>query len=98
LISIFELHSIASTLCGASLRSDDPRFARLTDNVNVVFTEGTTPNSPINVFPWLSHLPPFRQQQALVHARMDETVQMMQQVFQGKLQKLSAHFSVIDII
>ncbi|OQV11507.1 Cytochrome P450 2J6 [Hypsibius exemplaris] len=73
-------NSIATTLCSTALKSDDPRFARLTDNVNVVFTEGTTPNSPLNVFPWLTAIPPFRQQQANVVSRITETLQMMQEV------------------
>ena len=72
--------SIASTLCGTALKSDDPRFARLTDNVNVVFTEGTTPNSPLNPFPWLAHIPPFKQVQDKVLGRMEETIGMMQEV------------------
>ena len=73
-------NSIASTLCGSALRSDDPRFARITDSVTLVFTEGTMPTSIINVFPWLEYFPPFRQQQARVKIRMEESANMMREI------------------
>ncbi|GAU95082.1 hypothetical protein RvY_06759 [Ramazzottius varieornatus] len=86
-------NSIASTLCGGALRSDDPRFTRITDSVNVVFTEGTTPASILNVFPWLSHIPPFRQKQAMVYGRMAESAHMMEEI----IAEHRKHFDTSDV-
>lgn len=68
---------IASILCGQSLKSDDPRFDRLNDNVGVILGTSTTPSNILNVLPWLSAIPPFSRNQAVLVQSMQETVGMI---------------------